>query len=128
MLLLFCANSFAKNWKKVAENKKESSFYVDVDNIKENDGYIHYLVLTDYLEPTKFDAYSIISKYKVNCEVQKQIWLGNTFFSKPMGNGKIITEGIPAWNYYGSTLNEIRRLESGTTEHGILKKICNFFN
>ena len=43
-----------------------------------------------------------------------------------MAKGKIITENIPVWNYYGSTLNEIRNLTPGSLEHNILKEVCHF--
>ena len=57
---------------------------------------------------------------------EKQTWLSNTFYSQPMAKGKIITENIPVWNYYGSTLNEIRYLTPGSLGHNILNEICNF--
>ena len=56
---------------------------------------------------------------------ERQTWLSNTFYSQPMAKGKIITEKIPVWNYYGSTLNEIRNLTPGSLEHNILKKVCH---
>jgi hypothetical protein len=43
-----------------------------------------------------------------------------------MAKGKIITEKIPVWNYYGSTLNEIRNLTPGSLEYNILKDVCHF--
>lgn len=126
IIFLFSINGFAVNWKKLGENKSGSSFYVDIENIKEHNGFIYYWILIDYLKSTKIDTSSDISEYKVNCMNEKQTWLSNTFYSQPMAQGEIITEKIPVWNYYGSTLNEIRNLTPGSLEHNILREVCNF--
>jgi hypothetical protein len=126
IILLFSINGFAANWKKLSENKSGSSFYVDVENIKEHNGFVYYWTLIDYRKSTKIGFSSNISEYKVNCVDEKQTWLSNTFYSQPMAKGKIITEKIPVWNYYGSTLNEIRSLTLGSLEHNILKEVCHF--
>ena len=125
MLLLFSINGFSFNWKMVAE-ESGSTFYVDVDNIKKRNGFVYYWNLVDYIEPTKIGAYSDISKYRADCVDEKQTWLSNTFYSQPLAEGKIITEGIPVWNHYGSTLNEIRYLTPGSIEHNLLQKVCDF--
>ena len=126
IILLFSINGFAVNWKKLSENKSGSSFYVDVENIKKDNGFVYYWILIDYLKLTEIGTYSDISEYKVNCVDEKQTWLSNTFYSQPMAKGKIITENIPVWNYYGSTLNEIRYLTPGSLGHNILKEVCHF--
>ena len=126
IISLFSINGFAVNWKKLSENKSGSSFYVDVENIKKHNGFVYYWILIDYLKSTKIGTSSDISEYKVNCVDERQTWLSNTFYSQPMAKGKIITEKIPVWNYYGSTLNEIRNLTPGSLEHNILKEVCHF--
>jgi len=88
IILLFSINGFAANWKKLSENKSGSSFYVDVENIKKNNGFVYYWILIDYLKSTKIGTYSDISEYKVNCVDEKQTWLSNTFYSQPMAKGK----------------------------------------
>ena len=117
--------SFAE-WKKITEAEDGSTYYIDVASIKQNNGFVYYWILIDYLKSTKIGTYSDISEYKVNCVDEKQTWLSNTFYSQPMAKGKIITEKIPVWNYYGSTLNEIRNITPGSLEHNILKEVCHF--
>ena len=124
-ILLFPMTSFAE-WKKITEAEDGSTYYIDVASIKQNNGFVYYWILIDYLKSTKIGTYSDISEYKVNCVDEKQTWLSNTFYSQPMAKGKIITENIPVWNYYGSTLNEIRNLTPGSLEHNILKEVCHF--
>ena len=127
-LLLFSLSSHGHtaNWMNFGQNKKDSTFYVDVENIKKNNGFVYYWILIDYLKSTEIGTYSNISQYKVNCVDERQTWLSNTFYSQPMAKGKIITENIPVWNYYGSTLNEIRYLTPGSLGHNILKQVCHF--
>ena len=125
LLLLFSTNGLSANWKKFGESKNGSTFYVDVENIKIRKEHIHYLLLIDYSELTKIGTYSDISEYKVDCVNEKQTWLSNKIFSKPMAQGKIITKEIPVWNHYGSTINETRYLEPGSIEQHILLEVCS---
>ena len=126
ILILFSINGFAFNWKKVIESKSGDITYVDVDSIKKRNGFVYYWILIDYLKSTEIGTHSDISEYKVNWLDEKQTWLSNTFYSQPMAKGKITTEKIPVWNYYGSTLNEIRNLTPGSLEYNILKEVCHF--
>ena len=87
-LLGFCINGFSINWKKVIVDRSGDSYYVDVDNIKEQNGLLYYSRLEDYLEPRNGD-YSFIRKFKVDCTKGKRIWLSDTFYNQPMGRGKI---------------------------------------
>ena len=38
------------------------------------------------------DINSIINKYKVDCVVEKQTWMNDTYYSQSMGRGRIIVE------------------------------------
>ena len=81
ILLLFSINGFAFNWKKVAESKNGNSFYVDVDNIKKNNGLVYYWELGDLLEPITTGSESVnsaINKLKVNCREEKITYLSNS--------------------------------------------------
>ena len=93
-LLGFCINGFSINWKKVIVDRSGDSYYVDVDNIKEQNGFLYYSRLEDYLEPRNGD-YSFIRKFKVDCTKGKRIWLSDTFYNQPMGRGKITGEIKP---------------------------------
>ena len=48
-LLFFSINGFTFNWKKVAEDEDGHSLYVDVDSIKNHNGFVYYWQLTDFL-------------------------------------------------------------------------------
>ena len=62
--------------------------YIDVASIKQNNGFVYYWILIDYLKSTKIGTYSNISEYKVNCVDEKQTWLSNTFLQSTNGQGK----------------------------------------
>ena len=67
LLILFTVNVSAISWKKVGQNKEGSSFYFDVESIKQSNGSIYYLSLVTYIELTKIGTHSNISEYKVDC-------------------------------------------------------------
>ena len=123
-LLTFSIDVVAVNWVKIEDNTGGDSFYVDVDDIKKSNGHIYYWNLINFIKPSKNGTYSHISEYKVNCKDGKQTWLSNTFYDQFMAKGKKITQRIPVWNHYGSTLNEVRSLTPDSIEDKIMKFAC----
>ena len=93
-LLGFSINGFSVDWKKVIVDRSGDSYYVDVDNIKKQNGLLYYSRLEDYLRPRNGD-YSFIRKFKVDCTKGKRTWLGDTFYNQPMGRGQITREINP---------------------------------
>tara|TARA_A100001015_G_scaffold219071_1_gene246331 strand:+ start:511 stop:891 length:381 start_codon:yes stop_codon:yes gene_type:complete len=94
-LLLFSINGFAQNWEFVVKSKDGDTFYIDIDNIKKHKGLVYYWMLVDRLEPTTIGVNSSISKFKVDCVIEKLTRINSTFYSQSMGRGKIITESTP---------------------------------
>ena len=94
-LLLFSINGFAQNWEFVVKSKDGDTFYIDIDNIKKHKGLVYYWSMVDLLEPSEYGDYSAISKFKVDCGEEKQYRLSNTYYSQPMGKGRITTETTP---------------------------------
>ena len=117
IFLLSSANSFAVNWKKVAENEI-ANYFVDFDSIKNHDGLVHYSDLVNFVKPFKGDS-SAISKYEVDCNEEKQTWLSLTTYSQPMGKGKINSKSTP---------NEVIYPKSNTIYFFLLKNVCNYKN
>ena len=93
-LLGFSINGSSVDWKKVIVDRSGDSYYVDVDNIKKQNGLLYYSRLEDYLRPRNGD-YSFIRKFKVDCTKGKRTWLSDTFYNHPMGKGKITREINP---------------------------------
>ena len=118
-LLFFSINGFAFNWKIVAEGESGNSLYVDVDNLKKQNGLVYYWRLMDLLEPIKGslgNANSNISKFKVNCVEEKQTWLNSTHYSQSMGKGRIVIENSP---------NKIEYPKLNTVGHTTMKFACD---
>jgi hypothetical protein len=89
-LLLFSINVSAHNWHKVSEINGES-LYVDVDDIKKQNGFVYYFELVDLKDP-KFGTLSIISKYKADCLGQEKAMLSTTSFTGQMGRYLVTNE------------------------------------
>ena len=115
-LLCFCLNAYAFNWKKVIVDRSGDSYYVDVDNLKKRNGLLYYSRLEDYLEPKNGD-YSFIRKFKVDCSDGKRIWISDTYYSRPMGKGKIIKK---------RTSNKTLFPRPDTIEYITMKYACNY--
>ena len=116
IFLLLSNNGFAFNWKKVVEDRSGDSYYVDVDNIKKNNGLVYYWRLEDFLEP-KYGDYSFIRKFKVDCVKEKRTWLSDTFYNQPMGKGKITDEQFP---------NKISYPKPNSIGYVVMKFACNY--
>ena len=100
ILILFSINRFATNWKKILKSKNGSSFYVDIDNIKKRNGLVYYWELTDYPKLDKFDDFSTVTKFEVDCEKRKKTYFNFTTYGHPMGEGRTITELTPNKTIY----------------------------
>ena len=123
-LSLVSLNLLAENWLKAGVNARGDMFYIDIDNIENENEVVYYQSLIDFAQPTALKARSHISKYKVDCVENKQTWLDYQYYSQHMGKGKRVTESLPVWNHYGSTLNEIRSLTLGSVEYEVMKTAC----
>ena len=117
-------NLSAESWLKAGVNARGDMFYIDIDNIENENEVVYYHNLIDFAQPTPSKARSHISKYKVDCVENKQTWLDYQYYSQHMGKGKRVTELLPVWNHYGSTLNEIRNLTVGSVEYDVMKTVC----
>ena len=129
-IVLFICLSFvslnlsAENWLKAGVNARGDMFYIDIDNIENENEIVYYWNLIDFTQPTSIQARSHISKYKGHCVENKQTWLSYQYYSQHMGKGNRVTESLPVWNHYGSTLNEIRSLTPGSVEYEVMKTAC----
>ena len=118
-LLLFSVNGFAFNWTKITETSGET-FYIDVNNMKKRNGLVYVWVLADQDEPSQFNqgnAYSFITKQKVDCEEETTTVLSATFHGRPMGNGRIVYEYNP---------NKVTYERPNTAGYTLMKFACRY--
>ena len=94
--LLFCftvfvfSSAFAADWQKVDELDGKS-FYVDVANIKKQDGFVYYSELIDFKEAI-YGALSRISTFKANCSTMERANISITSYTGQMGKYIVINE------------------------------------
>ena len=91
IVLIFSVNTYATKWEKLTEDNDGNAIYIDTNNIESYGGRVYYRSLIDFLKP-KWESYSVISKYKVDCGEEQMTWLSTTYHSRPMGEGKIVIE------------------------------------
>ena len=84
--VMFSSTSFAE-WKRVTENAKGMTFYVDFERIRKHGGYVYYWVLSDYLKPTSQGYLSNQSYNQGDCTLFRFKSLSVSFHEKPMGKG-----------------------------------------
>ena len=92
LTFLFPVSSFAY-WAEVASNDDGTTYYLDVETIKERNGLVYYWSLIDYLKPTSTGALSVKSLQEVNCNIpRKERELSASYYSSPMGkNTPLVT-------------------------------------
>ena len=77
-------------WTEVAESVNGSTFYIDYDTVKENNGYVYYWDLTDLLKPDSAGDLSYKSLNEVDCGIpRKYRILSDTYYTQPMASGSV---------------------------------------
>ena len=87
LTFLFPVSSFA-DWTKEGTNDDGTTYYLDVETIKESNGLVYYWSLTDYLKPIDSGILSAKILQEVNCNTpRKKRTLSASYYSTPMGKG-----------------------------------------
>ena len=83
----FASPVFAE-WTKVDENVNGNTYYIDYGTVKENNGYVYYWYLADYLKPTKFGDLSAKVLSEVDCDIPRKVrGLSYAYYTQPMASG-----------------------------------------
>ena len=82
-----------------------------------NNGYIYYWVLSNYLEPDKYQDMSHKVYYKADCEISRYKDLSIMTYKEPMGRGTPITDNTPAENW--------KHPSPDSQNASILRKVCS---
>ena len=89
-LLFLSTNGFAYNWKKISEVDGDS-YYIDIDDLKKQNGFVYYSELID-LKEAVFGKLSSIGKFKANCDDKRKAMLSITSYTGQMGKYILINE------------------------------------
>ncbi len=112
--VMFSSTSFS-GWTKFGHGGG-TTYYMDLERIRKQGGYVYYWVLHDYLKPTKQGHLSIKSYNQGDCKVMRYKYLSAVFHNQPMGRdtGKTI-KPPDQWEY----------ASPNTVEEFFLEKACS---
>ena len=97
--ILISFNSYGE-WEKVTKNVSGSTYYIDMDTIKEHNGYVYDWELTDYLKPDGNGIMSAKLYKQSDCGVNREKHLLLVGYEQPMGEGSGKTMTPPdEWVY-----------------------------
>ena len=83
--LMFSSASSAK-WTPITYNV-DARFFVDLDRIRKNDGYVYFWSLTDRLKPDFYGGMSSKIYREVDCKGFRFKTLTQIYYNQPMGRG-----------------------------------------
>lgn len=112
ILLCLSTHAHAVNWHQVGK-ENGNSLYVDLDNLKEIDGFVFYSELIDFKEAI-YGALSKINKFKTNCLKQERATVSYASYTGQMGKYLVINEG---------KMDKLRFSDGSTSK--TMKFVCN---
>jgi len=116
--ILISFSSYGK-WVDKGVNTFGDTFYINIDTIKEYNGYIYYWILTDYLVPIAQTGTMSNKGYtQGNCKTNGFKILTFIFYDQPMGEGAGKTYNLPN--------SEWRYPSSGISAADLLNYACNY--
>ena len=101
LLSFFASHSYAE-WTKITENLDGDAYYIDLDNIKENNGYLYFWYLRDYFKPDEFNDMSSKILKEVDCNIPtKGRIIYDSYYTRPMGAGDMSSSSdtVSEWMY-----------------------------
>jgi hypothetical protein len=116
--LMFSSTSFAE-WFEVTRSERGDTLYLDMDRIRQHDGYFYYWDLTDYLRPTEYGYLSISSYNQGDCKLFRSKVLSVIMHKQPMGRDVGDSQSLknPEWYNPGR----------GSVEKNLLSLLCFLF-
>ena len=89
-------------WTEVGESVSGTTYYIDYDTVKENNGYVYYWELQDRLKPNKYGDLSVKILNEVDCDIpRKYRYLSQLYYTQPMASGSPSTTNndTSEWKY-----------------------------
>jgi hypothetical protein len=108
-------------WNKVATGSGDKNngdiFYIETDTIKENDGYVYFWQLSDYLLPLQGTFMSSKVYKQGDCGIYRHKILSYIVYKESMGkDAGLQIEGEDEWIYNSS----------GTVAYIVLDYVCDY--
>ena len=102
--------SHATNWIRVTEDNIQV-LYVDADRLVKNGKEIVYWTLINY----KNNNISSVIKYKAICNQRKKIQLYFSYYNKPMGRGRLVSQDNWEKSYFP---------KPNSPKHKVMEFVC----
>jgi hypothetical protein len=116
ILLMFSPFCWGE-WVLFSKNVDDTSSYVDLDRIRQHDGYVYFWKMDDYLTPTENGIMSGKVYSQGDCGVFRFKNLSLSFYKEPMG------EGTP--EQLNSTDTPWKYPSPDSSSETILKTVCD---
>jgi hypothetical protein len=122
LILLFtflvCLSTKAKEWTKITKGQNGHIFFVNMENLNENKGYIYFWQLINYNDQDEYGDMSAKIYVKAECEVFKFKWLKvsyhKTFMAKDNVKPNNPSKLVSGWQFPSI----------GSTSYAVLDHVC----
>ena len=122
LILLFTFLVFlstkAKEWTKITKGQNGHIFYVNMENLDENKGYIYFWQLINYNDQDEYGDMSAKIYVKAECEIFKFKWLKVSYHKMLMGKDYVKPDNpsklVAGWQFPSI----------GSTSYAVLDHVC----
>ncbi len=122
--MIFTLNCWG-GWSAVSKNTSDSTYYLDVDKVKQTENYIYLWYLIDYLEPIidhpEYFAQDVMSEthyIKINCNKIIFQRLKVILYGASMASGELKNDLIPTDN------KNWNQVSNGTAFQAVIETVC----
>ena len=116
---LFCFSIQTANWTRVTKGQNGHTFFIDMQNLNENRGYIYFWQLINYVEKDEYGDLSAKIYVQAHCKTFKFKWLKVAYHKMLMGQDQVKPDKpsklISDWQFPNF----------GSTAYAVLDHVCN---
>ena len=117
-IYLFGLSVHAKDWIEVTKGQNGHSFFVNMENLNESNGYIYFWQLINYYEQDEYGDMSAKIYVQAECNVFKFKWLKVSYHKMLMGKDYVKPDNpsklVSGWQFPSI----------GSTSYAVLDHVC----
>ena len=114
----FCSSIKATKWTKVTTGQNGHSFFIDMNKLNENKGYVFFWQLINYYKKDEYGDLSAKIYVQGDCKIFKFKWLKVAYHKMLMGQDQVKPDKpsklISAWQFP----------KLGSTSYAVLEHVC----
>ena len=115
---LFCWSAQTKGWTEITKGQNGHTFFVDMEKLYENKGYVYFWQLINYIAKDEYGDMSAKIYVKAECEVFKFKWMKVSYHKMLMGKD-YVKPGNPS-----KLVSEWQFPSIGSTSYAVLDFVC----